>query len=319
MDIPRLDAWSLHCFVVLVRESNVTRAGAVLELSQPATSAILARLRELFQDPILVKLSSGMVPTPRAVEIAARAERLLEDMREVLRASEPDFDPSRYTGSVAIAATDIVRLLVLPGLMKVLQDEAPHLTITIDNADRTRIHERLERSDVDLGLGPRVVSTGSLHYRELWRDDPICLARAGNAAGNAKLDVAGFAALPHIRLVPSKPSYFDDLLDKALLPMGLHRRVVISERSFLMVPSLIQATDLVATVPRRFAGYACQNGELKTFELPLPLEELSMGLYWHERTHREPVFRWLRARIGSVVGVHDAEVDATILPPTAPA
>jgi DNA-binding transcriptional LysR family regulator len=302
MDIPRLDAWSLHCFAVLVRESNVTRAGAALELSQPAASAILARLRELFQDPILVKSSSGMVPTPRAIDIAARAEKLLEDMQDMLRSAEPAFDPGRYTGSMSFVATDIVRLLVLPGLMKILQDEAPAITVSVHNADRTRIHERLERGDVDLGLGPQVVSTGRLHYKELWRDEATCLTRAGTAATRADLDARGFAALAHIRLVPSRPSYYDDLLDKALPQLGLRRRVAISERSFLMLPSLIEATDLVATVPRRFAHYVCARSDLEMFEPPVSLGPMSLGLYWHERTHREPLFRWLRGRIGDIAG-----------------
>lgn len=317
MDIPRLDAWSLHCFTVLVRESNVTRAGAALELSQPAASAILARLRELFQDPILVKSSSGMVATPRAIEIAARAEKLLEDMQDMLRPAEPAFDPHRFTGSVSFAATDIVRLLVLPHLMKVLQSEAPALTVSVHNADRTRIHERLERADVDLGLGPQVVSTGRLHYKELWCDEAVCLTRAGSAASHARLDAQRFAALAHIRLMPSKPSYYDDLLDKALPAMGLHRRVVMSERSYLMLPSLIEATELVATVPRRFARYACERSNLEMFEPPLQLGPLSLGLYWHERTHREPLFRWLRALIGSVAGV-DAEMPPATAAETPP-
>lgn len=301
MDIPRLDAWSLHCLVVLVRERSVTRAGAVLGLSQPATSAILAKLRVLFQDPILVKSASAMVPSQRGIEMAALAQRLLADMQDLLRPSASVFDAAKFVGSVSFAATDIVRLLVMPPLMQVLQREAPGLSVVIDNADRTRIHERLDRSDVDLGLGPRVVSTNSLHFRELWRDTAICLASAARVEDLARLDAKGFAALGHIRLVPSKPSYFDELLDRALAQVDLRRRVVISERSFLMVPSLIRSTDLVATVPRRFAKHACQLGELGTFELPMPLDEMSIGLYWHERTHREPVFQWLRERICDVV------------------
>ena len=309
MDVPRLDAWSLHCLVTLVRQSNVTRAGAVLELSQPATSAILARLRDLFQDPILVKSSSGMVPTEQARQIAVRAEQLLLDMRDLVRPIEAVFDASRFVGSVTIAATDVIRLIVMPELLRVLQREAPGLAVIVDNADRTRIHERFERADVDLGMGPRVVSTASLHYRHLWQDDAVCLARGDRAADCGRMPAPAFAELPHIRLMPSKASYFDDLLDKALSQMELRRRIVVSERSFLMVPSLIQRTDLVATVPRRFAAFACAFADVATFELPLALDRVDMGLYWHERTHREPLFRWLRNRIGDVVGGQPAAED----------
>jgi DNA-binding transcriptional LysR family regulator len=303
MDIPRLDAWALHCFTVLVRERNVTRAGLALGLSQPAASAVLARLRELFQDPILVKSASAMIPTPRAIEMAARAERILDDMRGLVGAAEPGFEPALFSGSVSIAASDFLRVLLLPALVALLEREAPQMRLDIHHADRTRIHERLERAEVDLGFGPRFIPTGRLHYRELWQDRGVCVARAGSGPAFARLDAAQFAALPHIQLVPAQPSYYDSLLDKALLGLGLRRRIVISENGYLMVPALVRTAGLVATVPRRFADAVCADGMLDMFEPPVDLGPTSMGLFWHERTHREPVFRWLRGRIAHVAGL----------------
>ena len=299
MDIPKVDAWSLHCLAVLVRESNVTRAGAALGLSQPATSAILAKLRVLFQDSLLVKSAAGMVPTPRAVELAAGADKVLDDLRRMVSVDHAP-DPSRLEGSVAIAAMDLVRTLVLPQLLAMLQRDAPGLAITVHDADRTRIHERFEHAEVDLGIGPQVVSSGRLHYRELWRDSAACLLREHHPALGGEMTVERFCTLTHVRVVPSRPSFYDDALEKALLAGGLKRRVQVSERSFLMVPRLLEATDLVAVVPRRFAADACERHPLCAIDLPLPLPELSMGLYWHERTHRDPKFQWLRERIAAL-------------------
>lgn len=297
MDVPRVDAWSLHCLMVLVNERNVTRAGALLELSQPATSAVLAKLRVAFGDPLLVKSSSGMVPTPRALELARQAESILEGMRRMTQPTELGFDPSRFKGTIAIAATDIVRLLVLPELLKALEAEAPGLTVKVGNADRTRIHERLERAELDLGLGPQEVPSGRLHFRELWTDTAACLVRSGVVAPHAQVGLEEFLQLGHIKLVPSQPSHFDDLLDKALFSVGRSREVKVLEPSFLMVPSLLAASHLVATVPRRFADRVCQDPGFQMFSPPVPLGQMCIGIYWHERTHQEPLFRWLRARI----------------------
>jgi DNA-binding transcriptional LysR family regulator len=111
-----------------------------------------------------------------------------------------------------------------------------------------------------------------------------------------------FAQLPHLRVFPRRPSFYDDALEKALLARGLKRRVQLSERSFLMVPRMLEATDLVAVVPRRFAADICERHPLRSFEPPLQLPQLGMGMYWHERTHRDPNFQWLRQRIAVLVG-----------------
>lgn len=297
MDVPRVDAWSLHCLTVLINERNVTRAGALLELSQPATSAVLAKLRLVFGDPLLVKSSSGMVPTPRALELAIQAEQVLDGMRRMTQPTELGFDASSFKGSITIAATDIVRLLIIPKLIKVLETEAPGLTVKLSNADRTRIHERLERAEIDLGLGPQEVSSGRLHFRELWTDKAACLMRSGLVESGEELNLDHFLQLTHIKLVPSQPSHFDDQLDKALLLQGKARKVAVLEPSFLMLPSLLADSHMVATVPKRFADRVCQDSVFQQFMPPLDLGPMCIGIYWHERTHKESLFRWLRARI----------------------
>lgn len=300
MNVPRLDAWSLHCLTVLINERNVTRAGALLELSQPAASAVLAKLRITFQDPLLVKSSGCMLPTPRAMDLALQAGGILEELRRMTQASESGFDPSKFKGTIAIAATDIIRLLVLPELLKVLETEAPSMTVKVSNADRTRIHERLERAELDLGLGPKDVPSGRLHFRELWTDSAACLVRSGVIPQSTKVSLQDFLRFSHIKVVPSQPSHYDDLLDKSLLIAGMSRNIKVLEPSFLMIPSLLAAGDLVATVPHRFAELVCKNSNFEMFSPPIDLGNLCIGIYWHERTHREPIFRWLRAQIGAL-------------------
>jgi DNA-binding transcriptional LysR family regulator len=295
MDAPRLDGWSLHCLCVFVREQSVTRAGAVLGLSQPAASAVLAKLRMTFGDQLLVKSNSRMVPTPRAMELLQQSERLLQEMRLMLE-PETNVDPARFAGSVTIAAIDMARALLFPGLLEHLSTEAPGVTVRVHEVDRTRIHEQLENGSVDLGIGPSRVPTGSLHYRQLWVDSPILIAAPSTleaAATNAQALCSFRAAV----VMTSRPSFYDDELDKTLAVLGLRRNVAVIEKSYLMLPLLLERGGLVAIVPGQFGRYAVQRHALAMRDCPIELADLKVGLFWHERTHRDPMFRWIRDRI----------------------
>ena len=157
-----------------------------------------------------------------------------------------------------------------------------------------------KRQELDLGLGPQEVSSGRLHFRELWTDKAACLMRADVIPQNEKLTLEKFLKLSHIKLVPSQPSHFDDQLDKILFLESKSRNVAVLEPSFLMVPSLLSASHMVATVPKRFADRVCENPSYQQYPPPVTLGQMSIGIYWHERTHKEPLFRWLRARICSL-------------------
>lgn len=299
MDAPRLDAWSLHCLAVFVRERSVTRAGAALGLSQPAASAVLAKLRTSFGDPLLVKSASGMVPTPRAVGLGRQCERMLHEMRLML---EPEATPpARFEGSVTIAAIDTVRALLWPSLLPLLAAEAPGVTVRVHEVDRMRIHEHLENGTVDLGIGPSSVSTGRLHYKELWADHPVLMAGRSTIDGGNVLSAEQLCSLRSAVVQPSRPSFYDDQLDKALAAIGLHRKVALIEKSYLVLPLLLERCQLVAVVPALFGLHATRWHAVSVSDCPIDLAELSVGLYWHEKTHRDPMYQWIRERITSCV------------------
>ena len=295
MDAPHLDARSLHCLAVFVREQSVTRAGAILGLSQPAASSVLAKLRITFNDPLLVKSASGMVATPRAIELGQQCEQLLHEMRAMLEPAE-NTKPSRFHGSVTIAAIDMVRALLLPEALPIFVAEAPGVSVRVHEVDRTRIHMHLENGSVDLGIGPSNVSAGRLHYKQLWVDRPVLLAGQSTLAGDP-VDAERLCSFQSAVVQTSKPSFYDYELDKELAAVGLRRKVSVVEKSYLMLPLLLERSRLVAVVPEQFALYAVRRHAVEIRKCPMNLAELSIGLYWHERTHRDPMYRWIREQI----------------------
>ncbi len=306
MNIPRLDAWSLYCLVVLVRERSVTRAATVLGMSQPAASAMLAKLRQLFNDPLLIKSSSQMMPSERALHLAQTAESLVGQMQSMLATQGP-FDPKNFSGNIVIVAVDYMRLLAVPTLARVLEKEAPNVTLTVREANRIHIHEWMERADVDLGLGPGVVPSGRMHFKQLCNDQAVCIARTDHPAFREPMTPERFCSLRHVQITPSRPSFYDGAIDKALSNIGLKRNIVLSERSFMMIPHIIKETDLVATIPRQLAIHVCAGHNLALFNSPLDLPGMKFGLYWHSRAHQDPLNRWIRGVIQNLINFDSAK------------
>lgn len=215
---------------------------------------------------------------------------------------EANADPERFEGSITIAAIDMIRALVLPNLLPLLAAEAPGISVRVQEVDRTRIHEQLENGSVDFGIGPSRVATGRLHYKQLWADRAVLIAGRSTLEG-VIVDAERLCDFQGAVVQTSRPSFYDDELDSALTAIGLIRRVSIVEKSYLLLPLLLERSRLVAVVPEQFGLYAVQRQTIAITECPVKLPELSLGLYWHERTHRDSMYRWIRERITSCMPI----------------
>lgn len=283
---------------VLLAERNVTRAARRLGLSQPALSAQLARLRDLLGDPLLLPAQRGMIPTQRALDLQEPLHRALEDVRGVLRAGAA-FDPAATTLTVSIAASDYGQYAVLMPLAAALTREAPGLRLAFRALDAAILAAQMERGEIDLALMTPQTAPERLRMRILFHERYVAVVRRDHPAVGDGLDLETYCALDHIVVSPQGGG-FAGPADAALAAHGRVRRVTRSAASFLLVPELVERSDMVALVPERIARDRADR--LQLFAPPVPVPGFSLAMVWHDRTGDHPAQQWLRARLLATAG-----------------
>ncbi|WP_210014390.1 LysR family transcriptional regulator [Pseudomonas palmensis] len=289
-DIRTLDLNLLKALDALLDECNVTRAATRLGVTQPAMSGMLTRLRENFEDPLFVRAQRGVVPTQRALELRARLKQVISEIGALLQ--PPVFDPSTAQLTFTIAATDYaLRAVALP-LLTALKLQAPHVQVALLPVDDKQVRAQLECGDIDLALVTPESTPPGLHARNLFEENYVCVLREGHPAmdGHKRLTVNQLCALDHA-LVSYTGGGFRGVTDEALEKLGKQRKVTLSVKSFLILPEILRASDMVAILPSRLvAGMA----GLAVFDPPIEVPGFTKVAAWHERTHRDAAHRWLR-------------------------
>ena len=291
MDISRVDLNLLVVFEALLEHQSVTRAGAAIGLSQPAMSAALAKVRLLFDDPLFVRAGGGVKPT-------ARAEALADPVRSVLQAVRSDvlpkarFDPRTTTRTFTLIMPDIGEVAFLPRLLARLGDAAPRADLRTLAMPPPAIERALEsgRADLALGLFPDLTKAG-FYQQRLFRNSFVCLAAAGRASVTEPLTLKKFLEAAHAVVAPEGRTH--DLFERELKKRGCVRRVRLEIPHYLSLPAIIEASDLVATVPRDVGAAFARRAKLRLFEPPVNVS-FDVKQYWHERAHKDPVNLWLR-------------------------
>jgi DNA-binding transcriptional LysR family regulator len=297
-DIRTLDLNLLKAFNALIEERNVTRAAARLALTQPAMSGMLTRLRSSFDDPLFARTQRGIVPTARAVELAGPVKQVLGEIEALLRPRA--FDPLAANFTLSLAATDYALRAVVVPFLTTLRTRAPNIRVVVRPIDEDRLRTQFERGDLDLALLTPETTPPDLHIRRLFDELYVCAMRSGhpNAKGRT-LSLDRFCALDHA-LVSYAGDNFTGPTDAALAKLGRRRRVSLSVASFLILPEALRATDMVAVVPRRLVAGIDGLALLKP---PLDIPGFTKIAAWHDRTHRDPGHRWIRALLFETSGL----------------
>lgn len=290
MNTDRVDLNLLVTLETLLTERNVTKAAARLNLSQPAVSAQLNRLRDLFEDPLLVPARRGMTPTAKALELLGPLRQALDELRNTLQ-TQRDFFPEHAKLTVTIACTDYIQAAVVMPVVLALRQRAPGVRVAVRHWNPAQLEQQLASGEVDLAV--TTPDPGQRHLRtcHLFDETYVLIGRRDHPRLKVGLTVDEFIQLEHVIVSPSGGN-FTTPIDDALAALGHQRKVVMSAASFLFVPEIVSISDLVALAPRRLLHG--QSDRLTLIDIPWLAEQFSVSLVWHERSHGHAGQRWIR-------------------------
>lgn len=289
-NINGLDLNLLKALDALIETRSVTRAADRLGLSQPAVSGMLARLRDVFGDPLFLRTQRGILPTPRAEALAAPVRRMLGEIETLVQ--PVSFDPATAQATLRIAATDYAQTAVILPLLWVLRREAPGLRLAIQPVDVRAFPAQLETGLLDLALVTPEMAAETLHSRRLFDESYICILREGHPAADM-LDLDRFCTLDHA-IMSHDGTRFSGTTDHALASLGRTRRVIATVPSFLVLIELVRQSDTVALVPQRLTRNV---GGIISRPAPLTVTGFTKIAVWHERQQHDPAHIWLRQRL----------------------
>lgn len=285
-----LDPRLLNVFDAIYKTASVSRAADELGLGQPAVSIALGKLRAHFDDPLFVRTSNGMAPTPLGQELI-QPVRAAIDALALASGYRTVFDPASVERSFCVAMTDISQLVLLPGLLERLREVAPRVHIDVVNLS-PETGRLLEAGEVDVALGFMPQLEAGFYQQALFRQHYVCMASAEHPRICGTLTLAQFEAEEHAVVTTSGTGHL--IIDRELARQGINRRVALRIPNFLGAAFVVEHTDLLITIPTRLGEMLAGRGHFKTYPVPFPLPDYSVKQHWHERQHNDPGNRWLR-------------------------
>lgn len=298
MDMNRVDLNLLRSLAVLIEEANVTRAAQRLGLSQPALSAQLARLRDLFDDPLLVpsETGRGMVGTPRAAALRGPLEALLSQVNRVLAPADR-FDPATATRAFTIAASDNSTVVLGLALFEELT-RAGHdgIHLSFRPLGGARLREEVERGEVDLVLAHIANVPPGLKTRAVLEDKQVMIQRKGHPRGTGPLTLEQYCRYKHV--ITSPDGQWRTELDELIEAKGLRREVALSVHQFMLAMLATAGSDLLSMFPGRLARRF--SDLVDVCEVPFQPAEFALQAAWHPRLQADPANIWLRETVARV-------------------
>jgi DNA-binding transcriptional LysR family regulator len=299
VDIRTFDLNLLVALDALIVERSVSAAARRVGIGQPAMSHALRRLRDLFGDPLLVRVGSTMQPTARALELAAPVGQVLDDIRRTVLADQV-FRPEREERIFRLGASDYSMAALLPGLLESFRQTAPRSRIAAGPIARDDIPARLADGGADLVIGVFRDTPPALRGETLFHEEHVCLFDPEACGIASPITLEQYLALPHY-LVSSRID-FSGVMDEQLARQGAHRFIQLSTSSFLAMPFLLRRARAVAMVPARLAVHCRDAVGLAVCPPPLPVNGFEVAMVWHMRTDADPAQRWFRDRVRQAAG-----------------
>ena len=302
MNPNRIDLNLLKVFDAILQTRSVTVAASNLGLTQSTVSNALNRLRDALDDPLFVRTPEGMMPTPRAEQIAAPIRESISRIRQTLEQSL-GFEPQSAERTFRLFMSGVGQMILLPKLLRLVGEEAPLVSIRVEPVPPFRMRETaMEAGDVDLAVGYLPEFEGPFRCQSLFREDFVCVVRSGHPQIQGGLTLEQFLQVRHLVHMPAGSGHAstEALVDEVFQKHGLRRPVAVRVGHTMGLWTLVAENDLLAVLPRGLAAAFADMAPLQILEPPIVLPSFDVGQFWHERYHHDPANKWLRSRIAAL-------------------
>ncbi|MCU6435581.1 LysR family transcriptional regulator [Undibacterium sp. Jales W-56] len=292
MHISKVDLNLFTVFEAIYTEGSVTRASQKLFLTQPAISHALNRLRVIFEDPLFIRQGHAMVSTPLARSIIEPVRQALRGL-EVTLADAGKFDPTLANKQFNLALRDVLESTVLPPLLKSMTEQAPRISLAAIQVERRELVSELAAGSIDLAIDMLLPLPNDIRRQQIVQDTTVVVARKAHPAiKKGRLDLDTYLQAEHV-LASSRRKGMG-LEDFELSRLGLQRRIRLRCQHYFAACRVISQTDLLLTMPERYARIANEQFGNQILPFPLPMPSWDVYLYWHQNVEHDPANRWLR-------------------------
>jgi DNA-binding transcriptional LysR family regulator len=298
MSFLTLDLNLLRVFDAVMTEQNLTRAAGHLAMTQPAVSNAIKRLRESLGDDLLIRTAYGVKPTPRAEALWPTVRAALAGLEAAV--TQQRFEPSSTQATFRMAMADATAAFWLPSLVRLIESEAPGVSVRMMPLTTREPRPMLLRGDIDLAVGffPGVaaqlsIETSSpIHHERLYSGHYVCVMRRDHPLAKVELTVDNYCAAHHLLVSFSGRAH--GLVDEALAQIQRERRILLTVNQFFTAGRVVANSDLITVLPQHLIASTGKGAELIYKELPFELPAVHLDMLWHERDARSPAHQWLR-------------------------
>ena len=294
MNLREIDLNLLVIFNQLLLDRRVSTTAEKLGLTQPAVSNALKRLRVALNDELFIRTAKGMEPTPHAMQLAEPVGYALGALQNALNHKD-SFDPLTSERTFTLAITDIGEIYFMPTLIDELSRLAPNIKISTLRNSATNLKDEMESGSVDIAIGLIPSLQTGFFQRRLFKQRYVCVFRKNHPIAQNPITLSQFQKLGHVGITSANTGHGE--VDNLFLRKGIKRDLKLHVPHYVAVGHILHSSDLIATVPERFAFKCKEPFDLESSPLPIKLPEIAINLFWHSRYNRDPANMWLRQLI----------------------
>ena len=294
INMSKVDLNLFVAFEVIFREQSITAAANTLNLTQPAVSHALARLRILFNDPLFVRQGNRMSPTPVAKQHIAQIRNALDQFGHVIQ--QPNvFTPINSQRNFLLAMRDVLESTILPPLLTNIQREAPNTTLFSTRVNRKDLSKKLSSGEIDLFIDVLLPKEPEILLSPFLDDGLIVMCRDGHECLTKPWNLKRYLAYDHVAV--SSRSDGPSIEDIELGNRQQQRNIKLRCQHYFAASRVVAQSDFLLTMPRTYAGIIAKNLPLTLIEFPVKMNPIQLYIYWHQQADSDPAHRWLRHKL----------------------